>query len=299
MAYGSPSSLDEVEAYYTHIRRGRPPEPEQLADLVRRYEALGGVSPLRARTDAQAAAIEHHLDEQAPGGFRVALGTKHAAPFIEDAVRSLTDEGITTLVGLVLAPHFSRGSVGEYLARAREEAGAAGAGLIGIEHWYELPEYVDFLTAAVAEGRAELPDGAKVLFTAHSLPLRVLEGDPYPDQLRAGAEAVAARAGLAPFTGWALGWQSAGRTPDPWAGPDVLDVIRDLAATGRATGVLVCPHGFVSDHLEVRYDLDIEAAAVADEVGLAFGRTRVLNDDPAVMGALAGRIVAASRPDEP
>jgi ferrochelatase len=128
------------------------------------------------------------------------------------------------------------------------------------------------------------------VFTAHSLPERALQDDPYPDQLRASATAIASLAGLDPWYGWALAWQSAGRTPEPWRGPDVLDVIRDLAATGRAEGVLVCPQGFVSDHLEVLYDLDVEARRVAGEVGLAFARTASINDEAAVMAALAARV---------
>ena len=139
-----------------------------------------------------------------------------------------------------------------------------------------------------------MPERTKVLFTAHSRPERVLVDDPYPDQLRQSAAAVAEAAGLDRWAGWALGWQSAGRTPEPWRGPDILEIIRDLAATGAADGVLVCPQGFVSDHLEVVYDLDIEAQKVADEVGLAFARTRVLNADAAVLGALADRVLAAA-----
>jgi ferrochelatase len=164
----------------------------------------------------------------------------------------------------------------------------------GIDSWHLEPTYLGFLTEAVEEAMAGLPTETKVLFTAHSLPERVLVDDPYPDQLRQSATAVAQAAGLNRWAGWSLCWQSAGRTPEPWRGPDVLTVIRELAATGRAEGILVCPQGFVSDHLEVVYDLDVEASAVADEVGLAFARTRVLNADPAVMGALADRVLAAA-----
>jgi ferrochelatase len=294
MAYGSPASTEEVEPYYTHIRRGRPPEPAQLADLTARYDALGGVSKLRERTDAQARAIQRALDDRSPGAFEVRLGMKHAHPFIEETVEGFADDGCTEIIAAVLAPHYSRGSVGEYLARAEESAAARAIDLTGIESWYDLPEYRAFLVAAVTDARAGLPPATKVLFTAHSLPLRVLEGDPYPEQLEAGARSVAEALGLDPFSEWSTGWQSAGRTPEPWAGPDVLDVIRDLAATGRAEGVLVCPHGFVADHLEVAYDLDIEAHRLAAALGLAFARTAVVNDDPAVMTALARRIAGAA-----
>jgi ferrochelatase len=293
MAYGTPRSLDQVESYYTHIRRGQPPTDAQLADLVARYEAIGGISPLAERTEAQRAAIAGALDRRAPGDWMVTLGQKHAAPFIEEGVAALAAAGVREVVGLVLAPHYSAGSVGQYHERARAAATEAGLRYHGIDSWHLEPAWLDFLTAAVADARARLPEKHKVIFTAHSLPERVLVGDPYPDQLRRSAEAVAGRLGLAPWPDWALAWQSAGRTPEPWRGPDILTVIRDLGETGRSEGVLVCPQGFTADHLEVLYDLDIEAAGVAAEVGLAFARTRSLNDDPAVMSALAERVLAA------
>ncbi|HMJ77489.1 MAG TPA: ferrochelatase [Iamia sp.] len=290
MAYGTPATPDDVEAYYTHIRRGRPPAPEQLADLQRRYDALGGTSSMAARTAAQVDAIAAALEERAPGRFRVLLGQKHAAPFVEDAAAALAAEGVTDVVGLVLAPHYSGFSVGEYQKRLATAVGRA----VSIDRWSDLPEWLDFTAAAVLAARAELPEKTKVLFTAHSLPERVLVGDPYPAELATSARAIARRSGLAPWAGWGLAWQSAGATPEPWRGPDVLQVIRDLADTGRSEGVLVCAQGFVTDHLEVGYDLDIEARAVADEVGLVFGRTRTVDDDTVVMGALADRVVAAA-----
>ena len=252
-----------------------------------RYEAIGGVSPLARLTEAQRAAVERELERLAPGRYRVVLGQKHAAPFIEDAVEELAEAGVRRTVGLVLAPHFSAFSVGQYQQRAAEAGAAHGIEHVGIERWHLLPEYLDFLVDAVADARHGLPERHKVLFTAHSLPERVLADDPYPDELRASAAEVAARVGLDRWAGWSLAWQSAGRTPEPWRGPDVLEVIRELADTGRADGVLVCAQGFVADHLEVLYDLDIEAAGVAADVGLTFARTRSLNDEPTVMAALA------------
>lgn len=295
MAYGTPARPDDVEAYYTHIRRGRPPSPEQLADLTRRYQALGGTSTLAARTRDQVAAIAAALDARAPDAFRVVLGQKHAAPFVEDAAATLAAEGIDRVVGLVLAPHFSGASVGEYQRRLADAVTAAGGRHAGIRSWSDLPAWEAFTATAVTDGLAGLPGRTKVLFTAHSLPERVLAGDPYPDELAASARAVARRAGLATWAGWGLAWQSAGATPEPWRGPDVLQVLRDLAGTGRADGVLVCPQGFVADHLEVGYDLDIEARGVADEVGLAFARTRTVDDDPDVMGGLADRVATAAQ----
>lgn len=293
MAYGTPATPADVEPYYTHIRRGRPPSPAELVDLQRRYDAIGGISRLAERTEAQRAVLERALDSQGPGRFRVVLGQKHAAPFIEDAANLLAGEGIERVVGVVLAPHYSRFSVGQYQERLNEAATAHGVRVAAISSWHLEPSLVSFLAQAVRDGLASLPERTKVLFTAHALPERVLVEDPYPDQLRASASAVAAQVGLDRWAGWSLCWQSAGRTPEPWRGPDILEVVRDLAATGRADGVLVCPQGFVSDHLEVAYDLDIEARGVAESVGLAFGRTRVLNDDPGVLGALADRIVEA------
>jgi ferrochelatase len=295
MAYGTPASPDDVADYYTHIRRGRAPSDEQLADLQRRYEAIGGVSPLAERTRAQVDAIAAVVHEREPGTWRVEQGNKHAPPYVEDAVRALIDDdGIEQVVGLVLAPHFSRGSVGEYHQRAAAPIVEANRGIVytGVESWHDLPEWVSAQVERVREARESLPEATKVLFTAHSLPERVLDRDPYPDQLRQSAGAIAGELGLDPWADWSLAWQSAGRTPEPWRGPDILDVIRDLAATGRADGVLVCPQGFVSDHLEVLYDLDVDAARVAEEVGLKFGRTSSLNDDAAVMTAVAERVLA-------
>lgn len=285
MAYGSPTSIDDVEAYYTDLRRGRPPTPEQLADLVRRYDAIGGVHTLTERTEAQRAALARALGDD----WLVVTGTKHSTPSIEDAVRSAEAAGARRLVGLVLAPHYSSMSIGEYLERFRQVATVETA---AIESWATLPAYVAFLADAVREGLTALPGGAKVVFTAHSLPQRIVAmGDPYPDELRATAEAVAREVGLSTWSGWATAWQSAGRTPEPWLGPDVLEVVRDAAAND-VPGLLVCPCGFTSDHLEVRYDLDVAGLAVAADVGLPFVRTRVVNDDAAVMAALADLVRA-------
>jgi ferrochelatase len=294
MAYGTPRTPDDVEAYYTHIRRGRPPTAELLADLEARYDAIGGISPLAALTEAQRSALQRALDARMPGRWTVALGQKHAMPFVEDGVTALAEAGVHDVVGLVLAPHYSGFSVGQYHERAAAAGVELGVRVHRIDSWHLEPAYLDFLTAAVRDARALLPSDHKVLFTAHSLPERVLADDPYPEQLRETAAVVADRVGLLPWPQWALAWQSAGRTPEPWRGPDVLEVIRDLAATGRSEGVLVCAQGFTADHLEVLYDLDIEAAGVAAEHGLAFARTRSLNDDPTVMGALADRVVATA-----
>jgi ferrochelatase len=294
MAYGSPSSREDVEAFYTDIRRGRPPSAEQLTDLLRRYDAIGGLSPLTARTEAQRDGLQSALDARGSGRFRVVLGYRHTDPRIEDAVAELAATGVTRAVGLVLAPHYSALSVGQYLDRFRDAAAAHGLEAAAIERWGLDDAYVAFEAGAVVHELQQLPERTKVVFTAHSLPRRILaDGDPYPVEVRTTAEAVASRVGLAQWAGWCTAWQSAGRTGEAWLGPDILQVITDLAASDGSAGVLVCPCGFVADHLEVLYDLDIEARRHAARRGLAFARTACVNDDPAVLGALADRILAA------
>lgn len=293
MAYGTPRARDEVEAYYTDIRRGRPPTPAQLADLIRRYDAIGGISPLATLTEAQRDALQTALDARAPNVYLVQLGLKHADPKIEAGVDALVGDGVERIVGLVLAPHYSSMSIGQYTARGQAAADAAGVPFSAIESWATEPAYIDFLVAEVRRRLDSMPTNTKVVFTAHSLPQRILEtGDPYPDQLRATAVAVAAGAHLDPWSQWSVAWQSAGRTPEPWIGPDILAVVDELAAAEHADGLLVCPCGFVADHLEVLYDLDLEARQRAEAAGLAFDRTPSMNHEPTVIGALADLVFA-------
>lgn len=291
MAYGTPATPDDVEPYYTHVRRGRPPPPELLADLQRRYDAIGGTSPLLELTRAQADGLAAALGD----GWVVELGMKHAPPFIEDGMATLHSRGVRRVVGLVLAPHYSVMSVGEYATRARatEAVAEGGVELTMVESWHLAPGYLDLLARRVVEARDRLaatdPDGIAVVFTAHSLPSRILAtGDPYTEQLAETAAAVAERLGL---RRWSVAWQSAGRTPEPWIGPDLLEALADRAADGME-GVVVCPAGFVSDHLEILFDLDVEAAQVAHHLGLAFARTASPNDDPAFCSALAEVVTA-------
>ncbi|MGA7757674.1 MAG: ferrochelatase [Ilumatobacteraceae bacterium] len=305
MAYGTPRHPDEIEPYYTDIRRGRPPTPEALADLTARYAAIGGVSPLAQLTEAQRDALQAALDERQAGRFTVALGLKHAEPKVEVAARELADSGVDAVVGLVLAPHYSSYSIGQYLDRTRQGVDESDESpqVVGIESWAVEPAFVTFLaddlSARVAAMRERTGGAVRVLFTAHSLPQRIIDaGDPYPDELRSTAEAVAAAVGLSEGSDWQLAWQSAGRTPEPWIGPDILEVIDGLGeeratAGSDVAGVIVCACGFVADHLEVLFDLDIEAAQRAESHGLAFDRTACVNDDPTVMAALADRVVAA------
>jgi ferrochelatase len=293
MAYGTPASREAILPYYTDIRRGRPPSDEQLADLTRRYEAIGGLSPLMQRTGAQRVAVQRALEAIAPGRYEVVLGLKHADPSIEATVAELAAGGVERVVGAVLAPHYSALSVGQYLERLTAAAGAAGLDASGVESWADDPALVAFLAGDLRDRLAGMPARTRVVFTAHSLPARILEtGDPYPDQLRATAEGVAEALGLTEREHWETAWQSAGRTPEPWLGPDILEVVDRLAGDPSVDGLLVCACGFVSDHLEVLYDLDIEARQRAERQGLAFARAACVNDDPAVMAALAARIHA-------
>ena len=297
MAYGTPRSREEILPYYTDIRRGRPPTEEQLNDLTARYEAIGGLSPLAALTEAQRDALQTALNNIAPNTYHVALGLKHAAPMIEDAVQQLATEGFTKIVALVLAPHFSSFSIGQYIDRATTAAAPHGISVVGITSWATEEAFIEFLAADMSAKLATMPAATHVLFTAHSLPQRIIDaGDPYPAELRSTAVAVAAKVGLTENTQWSIAWQSAGRTPEPWIGPDILDVIDQLATQSHpAAGVLVSACGFVADHLEVLFDLDIEASHRAEQHGLAFARTECVNDNGAIMNALAHRVHAANQ----
>ncbi len=297
MAYGTPRTPEEIEPYYTDIRRGRPPTPEALADLVARYAAIGGVSPLAQLTEAQAAALQSALDAAEPGRFEVSLGLKHADPKVEVTAQRVAQAGADAVVGLVLAPHYSSYSIGQYLDRTRQGVADSGIDIpvAGVDSWAVEPAFVEFLADDLAQRvsamREQTGGNVRVLFTAHSLPQRIIDGgDPYPDELRATAEAVAARTGLVEGDDWQIAWQSAGRTPEPWIGPDILEVIDSLGSDDDIAGVIVSACGFVADHLEVLYDLDIEAADRAQACGLAFDRTACVNDDPAIMAALAERV---------
>jgi len=289
MAHGTPASPDEIEGFYTRIRRGRPPEPAQLADLQGRYQAIGGVSPLAERTRAQVDAVRTMLERRAPGGYAVSFGAKHTDPLIEAAAAELAAAGHDQVIGLVLTPHASSMGSQEYLDRAAKELGPTP--FVAIGPWYGDPALVELLAARVTAAMSTVTGRRRVIFTAHSLPERIREvGDTYPEQLADSARLVATAAGL---DEWVVAWQSAGRTPEPWLGPDVRDEVRRLGAEGATEAVVVCPIGFVADHLEVLYDLDVEVARVAEECGLAYARTASLNDDPRFIEVLADLITAA------
>ena len=297
MAYGTPRSKEEILPYYTDIRRGRPPTDEQLQDLTNRYEAIGGLSPLKQLTEDQRDALQSELDSISPNTFQVFLGLKHASPFIEETVTEVVGLGYKKSVGLVLAPHYSSYSIGQYMDRVRAVAEPAGITVSGIDSWAREEAFIDFLANDMREKLASLPERTKVLFTAHSLPQRIIDGgDPYPEELRATAELVAEKVGLTRWSDWSIAWQSAGRTPEPWIGPDILEVIDSFAAQSASgepiDGVLVSACGFVADHLEVLFDLDIEASKHAESHGIAFARTACVNSNASVMASLARSVAA-------
>ena len=274
MAYGSPDTLADVPAYYADIRGGRPIAPELLDDLVERYRRLGieDANPLNEITERTRAALERALE------LPVHTGMRHWQPRIAEAVDQALAGGATTIVGLVLAPHYSRLSIGAY-RRLFEEAVAGRAELAFVERWGAEPGFVEFLADRV-RGR-----GTHVVFTAHSLPARILEeNDPYRDELLVTAEAVARAASV---DDWSFAFQSESPTGEPWLGPDILPHLEQLYA-GGVRRVLVCPVGFVADHLEIRWDLDTEAKAKADALGLGFARIEMPNDDPRFVEVLAG-----------
>ena len=302
MAHGTPDTPDGIEPFYTRIRRGRPPTVEQLDELTGRYAAIGGTSPLTARTAAQVDGLAAALEAACPGRFVVRLGTKYVHPTIEEGIGLLAADGIDTVVGIVLTPHQSSMGSGEYFARARAAADTAAPplALTTIPSWYQAADFAPILAERTRTVLAGLGPEARrhpaVFFTAHSLPRRVVgEGDPYPAQVAESGAHIAAllRFDADPTIVWGTAFQSAGRTEDPWIGPDLLAEMDRVAGEG-ATAVVVCAVGFVSDHLEILYDLDIEARARADALGIAFARTPSLNDDPRFLAMLAGVVVAAA-----
>lgn len=282
MAYGSPERLEDVEAYYTHIRRGRKPSPEQLQDLIDRYKAIGG-SRLNPLTEAVARGIQERVN------LPTYVGMKHWHPYIQDTVDKMAADGIRRAVALVLTPQYSRMSVGEYLAAARERAGQHGIELIEVEFWWDEPGYISFMAERVRKALAAFPEEERarvhVVYTAHSLPERIKRwNDPYPHQLEETARAVSRAAAV---SNWHFAYQSASETGEPWLGPDILDKLVELKGAG-VRGVVVSPVGFVCDHLEVCYDIDVEAVAKAKELGMRLVRTESPNDHPEFVDMLAG-----------
>jgi protoporphyrin/coproporphyrin ferrochelatase len=303
MFHGTPRSLGDLRDFYTEIRRGQPPSEELLSDLESRYLAIGGLSPLTQLTEAQVAGIAQALEVLQPGRFTVEAGAKFSAPRIEEAVARLADTHVTRVIGVVLAPHSSVVSVGEYARRAREAIASLPEtdrtrppiDLEVIDHWHMDPGLISLLAARVRAAGASLgvpldTPSLQVLFSAHSVPAQVIDrGDTYPIQVAETASAVAEEAGI---SNWRVVWQSAGRSGGRWLGPDILEVIDAMPGT-TTQAVIVCPIGFVSDHLEILYDLDVEASERAKKVGITFARTGSLNDDPLFCETVARIVVEA------
>jgi ferrochelatase len=274
MAYGSPETADEVRPYLEDIREGRTVSERAVEELGERYRRIGGRSPLAEITERQRAALEAAL------GIPVFAGMKHWRPRIGEAVEIALAGDADTIVGLVLAPHYSALSIGGY--RERLESALAGrAALVFVESWHDHDPFLDVLADRVRGTRAH------VVFTAHSLPERILaSGDPYRDQLLETSRLVAERAGL---DRWSFAFQSASPTGEPWLGPDILEELESLHARG-VSEVLAAPVGFVADHLEILWDLDVEAREKAAELDIDFDRIESLNDDPAFVAALAALV---------
>lgn len=289
MAYGAPRTLEDVGPYYTHIRGGREPRPDQIEELKERYRKIGGESPLLRITEAQARALETQLNwhrEQ----YRTFVGMKHWHPFIREAVEAMASRGIERVVALALAPHYSRMSVGGYLRAVDEALEALGDSMevLPVESYHAHSGFIEAVAGKVRQGVEAFPQEVRrevqVVFTAHSLPQRILdEGDPYQDQLLETCRLVAEQVGLA---SWHFAYQSAGHTNEPWLGPDITQLLPSLAAEGH-WHVLTTPVGFVADHLEILYDLDYEAQELARSLDLSLRRTESLNDDPIFISALA------------
>ena len=301
MAYGTASGPDDIERYYTDIRGGRAPSAEHLEELKERYAAIGNRFPLLDITRRQAEGLERALNDGDEGPFRAYIGMKHSPPFVSEAVETMRRDGIERAIGIVMAPHWSAMSVETYVERVRTAAGDGPPAFAFVRSYHDHPAFIELLGGRVAHALAQLGpaerEGAAAIFSAHSLPVRTVEDGTlwcktctvcetscrYRDGLQETADLVAKELDLANHT---IAWQSAGRTADPWWGPPIEEVIVDLAERGHPA-VVVCSAGFVADHLEILYDLDIDAREVAEQAGIRFVRTEMPNDDPQFVALLA------------
>jgi ferrochelatase len=297
MAYGGPASLEEIPGYLADIRQGRPTPRAVLEEITENYRAIGGSSPLLEITRRQVAALQESLG----GEYRCYLGMRHWAPWIEEVVGEMLENGILRAVGLVLAPQFSALSVARYQQKV-EDGLALYHGRMELRHvasYHDAPGLVEAFADRLEEGLARWPeddrDRVHVVFSAHSLPVRVLSsGDPYGDQCLETALLVAGTLGLSQDR-WSWSWQSAGRSPEPWAGPDLAEHLEDLAARG-VRDVVSLPVGFVSDHVELLYDVDVRAQATARRLGIRLERPSALNDDPRFVETLASLVRERAEP---
>jgi ferrochelatase len=288
MAYGGPDNLEEVEPYLMDVRGYRATAPEIVHEVRERYREIGGRSPILERTRAQADALQKVLNGQGHD-FKVFVGMRHWHPFIQDTLAEMRAQGIERTVGLVMAPHYSRMSIQAYFNKIQDAN--SGMQIAKLHDWHLLPEYLDALVYRVRTALERFPESVRadvpVIFTAHSLPERILEwGDPYPLQLLATTDALMER--LGPRT-HEFAFQSAAISTEPWLGPDASEIIQRYAAEGRRH-MLICPIGFVCEHVEILYDIDIVYQKLARELGIQLERIVMLNDDPAMIRGLAGLV---------
>ncbi|EBF5154092.1 ferrochelatase [Listeria monocytogenes] len=290
MAYGTPYKDEDIERYYTDIRHGHKPSEEMIADLRGRYHAIGGLSPLAKITEAQAYGLEKALnDSQDEVEFKAYIGLKHIEPFIEDAVEAMHKDGIEEAISIVLAPHYSSFSVEAYNKRAKEAADKLGGPSIkAINDWYKQPKFIQMWANRINETAKQIPADelldTVLIVSAHSLPEKIKQhNDPYPDQLQETADFIFEKV-VVPH--YALGWQSEGKTGEPWLGPDVQDLTRELYGQEKYKHFIYTPVGFVAEHLEVLYDNDYECKVVTDEVGAAYHRPPMPNADPEFLEVL-------------
>jgi ferrochelatase len=293
MAYGGPDSLSEIPGYLADIRDGRCTTPAVLAEITRNYQAIGGRSPIASLTRLQAEGISRELNPAGePQRFRTYLGMRHWAPWIEDTIGQMSSDGIERAVSMVLAPHYSSMSIARYQTRI---AGAldmyrTSIDFAHVNSYHTAPGLIDALAARVRAGIARWPEGERdsvhVIFSAHSLPERIIRaGDPYDSQVHETAQLIAERAGVTADR-WSWSYQSAGRSPEPWLGPTYPDHLAELAGRG-VRNVVSVPVGFVCDHVEVLYDIDIEGQRIARSLGMRLERPPSLNDDPVFLRQLA------------
>jgi len=297
LAYGSPETPADVEPYFRHIRGGRAPSPEAVENLRQRYELIGGRTPLLSITTDTANALQAAFDANTPGEYRTYVAMKHWHPFIGDVIPRIAADGVRRLIAIVLAPHYSRMSVGSYRKLVEDAIATLDAPLelTFVESWHLEPGFIALIASRVREGLTAFPQGDRdatcIVFSAHSLPERIRTwNDPYEAQLLASCEAVAQDLGL---RNWRFAWQSAGHTGEPWLGPDIVDYLETLHAEGVRT-VLSVPIGFVCDHLEVLFDIDHEAAEKAASLGMTLRRTRMPNATPELIAVLEALVARAS-----
>ena len=294
MAYGGPDTLDDVPGYLADIRTGRPTPRAVVHEIAEHYRLIGGSSPLRARSQRQLDALAARLD---PAVYRCYLGMRHWSPWIEEVVGVMADDGIARAVGIVLAPHYSSMNTERYFqkVRAGQDLYRTSIEFAFVKSYHDSPPLLDALARRVVEclGRWPADDrgGVHVVFCAHSLPARVIaEGDPYDGQLRETARQAALRAGL-DAARWSWSYMSAGKSPEPWLGPDLLEHLTELSRQG-VKAVACIPIGFVADHVEVLHDVDIEARQRADALRIRLERPPSLNDDPLFIQALVDAVTA-------